>query len=92
MGRCTKVNRSSRKLPKHEVFKVLMKNLQSFDKDILKRASEQEIEKRVKSCVSCEHLFSSSSCSLLGSCATSFTEFYKYHLLREKGRCPIGRW
>lgn len=92
MGRCTRIRQSGGKLPAREVVEILMQNLKSFDRLAGEKPDQEQITSRVLCCASCENLKNAASCSVLGSCSTSFKEFYEFHLLRNKGRCPIGRW
>lgn len=47
---------------------------------------------RFKACAECEHLSFRMSCDKIGSCKTGRQDFFKMHLNRKKGGCPIGQW
>lgn len=89
MGSCRKIKANRGSIPKHELALYLKKNVES---SVGRLNNEELLQSRILSCVACHKFKLGEYCSVLGFCSSAKNDFYKKHLNREKGRCPIGRW
>jgi len=84
------IKRASDRMPIEKRIAVMNINVQQYcDSWVI---DEETKNKRLMACCNCDKLTASTSCSELGKCPTSRKDFYKMHLNRKNGGCPIGQW